>query len=89
MGLFGWSMPAGCSRVPADDEGAIEIQVDGKWYAWTESEQVFVYTGHDAERDDGYSFFCNLKSDWMAEDETPESYLKRHILSKIRKPAGV
>lgn len=29
MGIFGWSMPAGCSSTPFDEEGASDLKVPG------------------------------------------------------------
>lgn len=57
MGIFGWSLPPGCGRLPAEEEGAYELQIDGVWYAWESNGDVYEYTGSLFERDDGYEFF--------------------------------
>ena len=56
-------MPPGCGSLPSEEKGAVEVEIDGIWYAWDESDNLFKYVGDGAERDDGYSFVCKLEWD--------------------------
>lgn len=63
MGIFGWSLPPGCGNLPGEEEGAVEVKIDGVWYAWDESDNLFKHVGEGAERDDGYTFIGKLEWD--------------------------
>ena len=56
MGVFGWSLPAGCGALPGEEDGASELKIDGCWWAWDESGNVFQHIGKGAEREDGYTY---------------------------------
>lgn len=64
-----------------DDEGAMEIDSSHRRFAWNEYDSVFIYTGTDEERDDGYVYIGDLK--WeprpdMSRDEELE-YNERRL----------
>jgi hypothetical protein len=68
---------------PPDDEGVAELIVDGHWFAWDESGNVYLYQGEGAERDDGYTLIGELhpldipEYEWQAHlREFAQNYLK-------------
>lgn len=63
MSALGWSLPAGCGTLPGEEEGAYEEKIDGIWYAWDESDNIYKHTGDCSERDDGYAFVGKLEFD--------------------------
>ena len=61
MSVFGWSLPAGCTSLPYDDEGAYEEKIDGTWYAWDEGDRVYKHDpSHADARDDGYVYVGDI-----------------------------
>ena len=44
-----------------ESEQALEIDVLGTRVAWTENDNVFIYTGEKTQRDDGYEHIGNLE----------------------------
>lgn len=56
---------------PDYDYGAIDVTVDGKVVAWTEDNEVFVFTRNYTHREDGFEYVGELA--WQDHpDLTPE-----------------
>lgn len=80
MSVFGWSLPAGCTRLPDDEDGSYSLIVEGKNYAWDDQDRVFVYSGvHESYDDDGYRFVGTCP--WN-DDEDPVTVLKRWLAER-------
>lgn len=61
MSVFGWSLPAGCSTLPYDEDGAYEEKINGTWYAWDEGDRVYKHDPkHPDARDDGYVYIGDI-----------------------------
>lgn len=61
MGIFGWSMPPGCGTLPGEESDAYEVKIDGVWYAWDESDRVYMQDPNNpAARDDGYVYIGQI-----------------------------
>lgn len=61
MGIFGWSLPPGCSTLPGEEEHAYEVRIDGVQYAWAEDDNVYRQDAkHPDARDDGYVLIGTL-----------------------------
>jgi hypothetical protein len=80
MGLFGWSLPPGCSTLPGEESGAYEQQINGVWYAWDEDDNVFKHDPQHADaRDDGYVYIGKLA--WP--DDTGPEFDSRALLREF------
>lgn len=77
MGIFGWSLPPGCSSVPGDEDGAVELVIDGVWYALDDSNNVYQMTNSPQSRDDGYEKIGVLNID-------PSDDFEEHWQSRLR-----
>lgn len=55
MSIFGYSLPAGVSALPGEEQSAMCMNIAGHEYAWDESDNVYVFTGISFdENDDGF-----------------------------------
>ena len=61
MSIFGWSLPAGCGTLPCEEGGAYEQKIDGVWWTWDESDNVYRQDPkHPDARDDGYVYMGKI-----------------------------
>lgn len=78
MSVFGWSLPAGCSTLPGEENGAYCVTIDGKEYAWDDCDRVFVYSGvHEHPEDDGFRYLG--KCEYNNDIDDPEKILREWV----------
>jgi hypothetical protein len=72
-------------EVPSEDEQAIEITVGDARVAWTENDDVYLFTGPGANaRDDGYTHIGTLKWEESMDEYVPFTVEEAHNLERLR-----
>jgi hypothetical protein len=86
MSIFGWSLPAGCGELPGEGSEAYEERIGGKWYAWDENDNVFVYDPKaPQDRGDGYVYIGKIVWPEDAPAEFDSVCLLREFVASITK----
>lgn len=91
MGIFGWSLPPGCGTLPGEGSDAYEVKIDGVWYAWDESDRVYMQDPKNPEaRDDGYVYIGQIVwTESMGPEEEPSSLLVEFVRNLKEKQNGI
>ena len=83
MSAFGWSLPAGCTTLPGEEDGVYELKIDGVWWAWDESDNIYESVPGSTERDDGYVYRSKLEWDDSIDDPAAQlrAFVSNHKMS--------